>query len=467
MRLVALLLSVAILQLSSYPTGIAVAADSSGAAASNTAGKRTNKKMVPKAVAPTQPPDSDDDDEDSDDDDSEDDDSKDYGDGSEDDDGDDDFVEEYEAKIDQALAHHATKSQDLLNRALQEGGATATAAMEIGPDGNVVSAEGDVDDQLWQAEFALQAMDRQLDMLIKLRRAQYSDDEGEDRDDEEEDDEDEHYTYYPERAKTDPILKDDPELVKILDAMENGTVRNELYGDVKEEAEIKAKFHPNNWFQLKYWELHSFFGCARVFAGSRPVYDAAKWEDLRQFWYQFVVEDKEDMPIPEGSPERTYQLTTENHDPPLVPFQTKVKGRGLKAAQDIPKGELIFKGTNNTVIFTHGHTWRRFLFGIYDRPGEGQPPDAEMACDVLVWSWVQRIEEDGDLVIVADFDNGSLLNEGRDEEDWEPPNVRCGKEGDTMCHMEYYATKDIKEGDELLCDYRGFALLNSWSAMGL
>jgi hypothetical protein len=72
-------------------------------------------------------------------------------------------------------------------------------------------------------------------------------------------------------------------------------------------------------------------------------------------------------------------------------------------------------------------------------------------------------------VVVADFDLGSLLNEGREdgESGFDPPNVRCGNEGDTMCMMEYYATKDIQSGDEILCDYREFAYLDSWGAMGL
>ena len=47
------------------------------------------------------------------------------------------------------------------------------------------------------------------------------------------------------------------------------------------------------------------------------------------------------------------------------------------------------------------------------------------------------------------------------------PNVRCGKEGDKMCMMSYYATKDIKAGEELLCEYDGFAVLDGWTDMGL
>ena len=69
--------------------------------------------------------------------------------------------------------------------------------------------------------------------------------------------------------------------------------------------------------------------------------------------------------------------------------------------------------------------------------------------------------------IIMDLDDGSLLNEGRDEPGWEKPNVICGKEEDGKCMLEYYATKDIKKGEELLCDYREFAWLDSWTDMGL
>ena len=107
------------------------------------------------------------------------------------------------------------------------------------------------------------------------------------------------------------------------------------------------------------------------------------------------------------------------------------------------------------------------MFANYDERNEKDESfDAETTCDLLVWSWVQTLEEDGPLVIVMDFDNVSLLNEGRDEPDWESPNFICGKEGYTMYMVEYYATKDMKWG-ELLCDYREFVMLDSWEGMGL
>eukprot|EP00581_Thalassiosira_minuscula_P010154 CAMPEP_0183710958 /NCGR_PEP_ID=MMETSP0737-20130205/6565_1 /TAXON_ID=385413 /ORGANISM="Thalassiosira miniscula, Strain CCMP1093" /LENGTH=450 /DNA_ID=CAMNT_0025939337 /DNA_START=58 /DNA_END=1410 /DNA_ORIENTATION=+ len=391
----------------------------------------------------------------------------------------------YESKIKEALSYHSDKSHEMLQRVLKEGG--AAAAMEIDADGNVVSSS---QDELWQAEFAIQALERELKMLKEMTdvgdyEEYFSGDEGEyysgDEGEYYSGDEGEEYyegeDYYSEDYSEDygedehnsfasavkEIFKNDESLKAMIDAIEDEIVRGEVLADIVDEKNIKDTLDPDLWYRFSYWEMHSYFSCNRAFAGKRPVYDAAKWAALRDHYQIFRENDKVDKPLLEGEHERTYQFSTETFDPPLIPFQTAEKGRGLQAARNIKKGELVFQATNNTVIFTHGHTWRKFLFSIYEKEEE----DLGATCDTLVWSWVQTLEEDGPLVIVADLDNGSLLNEGRDEEGWEAPNVRCGKEGDKICMMSYYATKDIEEGSELLCDYRDFAFLDSWPEMGL
>mmetsp|Transcript_14679 Transcript_14679/g.23914 ORF Transcript_14679/g.23914 Transcript_14679/m.23914 type:complete len:445 (-) Transcript_14679:283-1617(-) len=404
---------------------------------------------------------------------------------------------EYESKIQQALSHHVTKSHQLLERALQEGG--VAAAMEIGPDGNVASSTSGGQEELWQAEFALQAVERELKMLKDLKRGGKNKIDDDDDDDDSGDDDDDSgdgeeydsgddeeyfsgddeeyfsgddgddYEYEDYSGDVHDELLKDKSLAALLDAIKDKNYRRDVYEEILDEAETKANLDPDLWHQYSYWNLHAYFSCHRVFAASRSVYDSEKWADLRQYYQVFRKQDEEDEPIPEGKPERTYQFSNDVFDPPLDPFQAGEKGRGLKAARDINKGELVFQATNNTVIFTNGHTWRNFLFAIYERNGDEETTegDSETTCDVLVWSWVQALVDDGPLVIVADLDNGSLLNEGRFEPGWETPNVRCGKEGDTRCMMSYYATADIKMGDELLCDYREFALLDSWGDMGL
>ena len=376
----------------------------------------------------------------------------------------DDWDEVYEAKILVALDDHATKHHLLLERALKEGGASSET-IEIGPDGNIGN---NIDEELWHTEFALEALRKELKRLtdVGISTGFYADEK-------------DNWNYddsWTEKdlinAKIDPdkdeFLKKDPELAKILADIKDTKVAAELYLDIKEEKQKAARLDPEKWETFSYWQLHAYFGCTRAFAGKRPIYDAAKWAEIRDYWHQFKKEDEEETPIVEELGPRTYQFTTETAEFALEPFQSGEKGRGLLAARDISKGEMVFKGTNNTIVFTHGHTWRSMLFAFYDeRPEEGEPPDAETACDLLVWSWVQPLEEDGPLYIIMDLDDGSLLNEGRDAPGWEKPNVICGKEGDTMCYLTYYATKDIKKGEELLCDYREFAWLDSWADMGL
>ena len=426
---------------------------------------------------------------------------------------DDDDDGAYESKIQQALQYFQTKSSQLIKQAMQEGGGGGggggmvighdASTAEIDPNGGVGIGVGGDDDtverELREAEFALAAMKQELsrlqDRLISSTSKQQdendsedhqaddnsSDDDDDDDDDDEEDehdddddddDEDDYDNRFPPEnyrltsEEMNAQLQNDPELKAILDEISDPSIRKEKYGDIKSEADMASNMDIDYWHKFKYWQLHAYFSCARQFTASRPVYDTDMWNELRQLWNEFAKEDKLDNFKP-GMTDRTYQFSTDSFDPPMEAFHAGEKGRGLRAARDIAKGELVFKATNNTVIFTHGHTWRKFLFHIFERHGEDGPTDGGMACDVLLWSWVQRLEMDGPLVIVADFDNGSLLNEGRDEIGWDKPNVRCGKEGDEMCMMEYYATDDIKTGDEILCDYRGFALLGAWRNMGL
>lgn len=407
----------------------------------------------------------------------------------------DDEEEEYEIKVQEALERYAESSNKLLGRALREGGgmdAADVGGMEVGADGSVVSTgEGEEQQQLWHTEFALQALEREL-RILDFTRSKFDDDfDSGDSDDYSGDSED--YDYYDsgdsgdddyysgddyddedefrfnngdysddDHDSNDSDDIEDPAVMALLENIEDEADRRDAYNTIMGEANLRDDLDPDLWFQYSYWELHAYYSCARVFAGPRTVYDPEKWNDLREYYHAFIIEDKEER---EWKKPRSYQFSAESFDPPMEPFQAGDKGRGLQAGRDISKGELVFKATNNTVIFTHGHTWRKFLFAIHERNGE--PFDDETTCDVLVWSWVQSLVEGGPLVIVADLDNGSLLNEGRDEPNWDMPNVRCGKEGDTKCMMEYYATTDIKKGAELLCDYREFALLNAWGDMGL
>ncbi len=232
--------------------------------------------------------------------------------------------------------------------------------------------------------------------------------------------------------------------------------------DIREEAMLRRRLDPKSWAEFSYWELHAYFACDKAMDSPRPLWTDEQWREFRDFYHEFVEEDKKDKDSPDGV--HTYQLSEDEYDltKNAIPFQSGEKGRGLKAVRYIKAGELVFKATNNTIVFNYGHTWRKLLFAINKRfanPG--------ITCDILVWSWVQDLVDGGPLKVIMDMDSGSLLNEGRDEEGWERPNVQCGKPDATRCDMDYFAFRDIKKGDELLIDYNEFAFLDSWPEMGL
>ena len=288
--------------------------------------------------------------------------------------------------------------------------------------------------------------------------------DSDDDDDSDSDDDDESDEYKDEKRL---FLDNDPKFKDLYDSMTDHAARDEMYSDVKEESELASMLDPRARYTWSHEQLHAYFGCERSFAFTRPLYDDGMWTELRQLWRDFAEEDKRGpLPPRGGEPERTHRLGTGSFEPPMEPFQTGERGRGLRATRDIARGELVFEATNNTIVFTRGHTFRLFLFHIYTRHNEDSLLDSGTTCDALVWPWVQTLEENGDPIILFDFDNGSLLNAGRDEDGWDPPNIRCGKEGDSMCMMEYYATKDIKPGDEILCDYSDFVMFDFWE-MGL
>lgn len=113
------------------------------------------------------------------------------------------------------------------------------------------------------------------------------------------------------------------------------------------------------------------------------------------------------------------------------------------------------KNCNNTVIFSNGRSFRKFLFGIYERRSEFDPGTA---CDVLKWSWIQKWEKaqgTKPLVIFSPLDVSGLTNDGKDA------NMDCGV-GD-----EDIAKRNIAKGEEITCHYLDFASPGSWPQLGL
>ena len=260
------------------------------------------------------------------------------------------------------------------------------------------------------------------------------------------------------------------------------------------------------------------FDCERIFRTVRPIHNESTWTFLRGVYVgvMMTASGAEQVPQQEQYPDspshgnrtrcRSDQLLC-NHGPTislLAPlgsgFRKAVqakqtddgKGRGVYAAEPIRKGELVWTATASTARFPSGALYRQFLAII----------PADLACDVLQWAYVQDVAHFYDstadnltdamfqsppqrmLRVSVDLDEGSYMN----GEDYDP-NVGCLPEDEeevesdgadetwsssaqptrtpSQCQQNFFALRDIREGEELLCPYGDFANSDGWKELGL
>lgn len=116
-------------------------------------------------------------------------------------------------------------------------------------------------------------------------------------------------------------------------------------------------------------------------------------------------------------------------------------GRGVFAARDIKKGEIIpFDEACSVITFTDGQLWKEYVASL----------PREMACDVMEWTWLQNVQTMGDYRMCLSIGDGdSYLNDADIDED-----VNIAPT--SLISMKFEATKDIMKGDELIYDYEVF-----------
>ncbi len=230
--------------------------------------------------------------------------------------------------------------------------------------------------------------------------------------------------------------------------------------------------HRLSWERYDLSEMHEHFKCDEAFATTRSWWTSDQWREVRDIYRTFAKEN-------EGG---TYQMSEDVFDFSQIaePFQAgEEKGRGLMAARDIRQGEIILRTTNNTVVFNDGHAYRKFLFALDKR-------FPTFACDIMIWNWIQDLDDEGAFGIVVDLNDNNLLN--TQDEDGEA-NVKCGappvtglfswlmwprslfdgeeKEDGCMKHQTFYALRDIRRGEEVIGEYDDFESSISWDEMGL
>ena len=219
-------------------------------------------------------------------------------------------------------------------------------------------------------------------------------------------------------------------------------------------------------------QLKIYFGCS---SGERPVHDQKTWQYLRQTYHDIVGGDKSTI----GPPNRSFN----GFAVPYYVDQSPGRGRGLFAARDIRKGSLIWTASR-TAEFEDAETYRSFLFTI----------PAELACDVMMWAYVsygseidgesneddeeeesddeeddeegEQAEEESSTKIMVDLDESSFCNDGgkKSNMDWDAEAAALYPDNSDW---RTFAVKDVKEGEELLCNYSGFFEKEKWASFGL
>jgi len=234
-----------------------------------------------------------------------------------------------------------------------------------------------------------------------------------------------------------------------------GAKQSSLRTFVQEEENESHFSYEKVWPKPYGWESYSFGLIRKHFACSAYAHDKKKplptLQDWRLFRLQYneMVDNKHifhDDPVP---PMMGYTLADTGGPPPYyVKLSVNGRGRGLYASRDIKKGELAHDGTDSDLMFPDAMSWRRYIFSL----------PRNRACDMIEWTWTQKLEENGKHRIFAAINISIFLNGETDVED-----VNINPESSTS--SKFYATRDIGKGEELITNYKMYD--TKWAEVGL
>jgi len=195
--------------------------------------------------------------------------------------------------------------------------------------------------------------------------------------------------------------------------------------------------------------------CWEAFDGSiaRPLWNASVYEYLREKYVDIVDEEEEQIGLEDAM-----------NGGLLIPFEarhTPEKGRGLFAAADITKGTIMWNEEDHA-IFKDEDEFDEFLDEIgYD-----------LACDIIQWAYVEPCKiydpkaAESCYHVGVELGPSSLINTVNDKKNEKPNFLNCPEMDDALrkeiigcsTDMAYaaYATRDIKEGEEILTNYKAF-----------
>ena len=135
--------------------------------------------------------------------------------------------------------------------------------------------------------------------------------------------------------------------------------------------------------------------------------------------------------------------------------QTPNAGRGVFATHPITKGTLVYTNLRQRAVFKTGSPYRRFLSTLSN----------DWVCDLLSWCHVayEDLDEKTSARIICVLDEGSLVNSANGGDDLNLGRLEDAKylcQGD--CRMNFFATRDIDGGEELLASYGEYIESPAW-----
>ena len=223
-----------------------------------------------------------------------------------------------------------------------------------------------------------------------------------------------------------PAQEQKPKLKGLADVMRGG-----LY------TGIAQRFIYNDdrvWSDFTASEMRKHLRCSEFYERKeQTIHDQDAWKRMRKKYVDIVGAESTIGP-PESAHNgfsRPYQVGHNSY------------GRGIYAKADIPKGSLVWHNTRSAA-FSEGMQFREFVMSL----------PREQGCDVLQWSYVM------DEKIYCDLDEGSFCNDGHSDGSNMDTSI------DANAGMQLFATRDIKEGEELLCNYSSFSD-GEWGLFGL
>ena len=207
---------------------------------------------------------------------------------------------------------------------------------------------------------------------------------------------------------------------------------------------------PQDWQTFGFQQIRNHFKCDTFDRVLKPP-SMKKWQMILDAYNREVDSSyKFDQIV---LPTEGYVFDEVGHQhgegaPPFHARSTKMgTHRGLFATWDIRKGDLIHDGSHSDVVFPDAMAYRRFVFALPQRA----------ACDMIDWTWTQRLEKDGPMKIMTAINISAMLSSGLTITDSDQANVMP----ESSTSQLYYATRDIKSGEEILYstlgDRRNFA----------